>query len=66
MRYPFAEWQADFRKLVNATELRNQLYHDAQQCHDEYAHEEAAVLLTMAEVAEAEAAKLVEELIRAP
>lgn len=62
MRYPFPEYQSDFRKLVNAIDLRNQMARDAKECHDEYAHEEASVLLTMAEVAEAEAAKLVEEL----
>lgn len=62
MRYPFDEWQADFRKLVNTIETRNAFYRDARECHAEYAHEEAAVLLQMADIAEVEAAKLVEEL----
>lgn len=62
MRYPFDEWQKDFGKLVGAVQLRNELYRDAAECHREYAHEEASVLLTMAEVAEDEAKKLVEEL----
>lgn len=62
MKYPWAEYQADFRDLVNAIEFRNQLYRDAKECHAEYAHDEAAFLLDMAEAAEAGAAKMVEDL----
>lgn len=62
MRYPFSEFQANFRQLVGAVDLRNQLYRDAAECHREYAHEEAAALLGMAEVAEEEAKRLAAEL----
>lgn len=62
MRWPFPEWQHGFGQLVENVQLRNQLYRDARQCHDEYAHEEASALLVMAEAAEGEAKRLVAEL----